>query len=73
VVIFMKRSYGYVLCQCRHPSFENYILVSFIIPRFVIRECDMKQPRKRLEISASSKLSLNLEIFPVGLLSITQK
>lgn len=51
----------------------DYILTSFIIPRFVIRECDLKQPRRRLEIPASSKLSPDLEIFPVGLLNITQK
>ena len=73
MVIFMERSYGYVLCQCRHQSFDNYVLMSFIIPRFVIRERDMKEPQKRLEISASSKQSLDLQIFPVGLLSTTQK
>lgn len=73
MVIFMERSYGYVMCQCRHPSFDNYTLASFVIPRFVIRERDMKQPRKILEIPASSQPLLDLEIFPVGFLSITQK
>lgn len=32
---FMERSNGYVLCQCRHPSFDNYILAS-----------DLNQPRE---------------------------